>query len=52
MGVPETAQVEAASDKPVGSAGDDEQLVIVPPDALGVFVEIALPAVALIVEGE
>ncbi len=35
--------------KPAGKVGDDEQLVIAPPEAVGVSVEIAVPTLAEIV---
>ena len=45
MGVPEIAPVDESSESPVGSPGETDQEVIVPPLTVGVVVVIAVPVV-------
>ena len=42
-GVPEMAPVEESSDSPAGSEGETDQVVMVPPLAVGVTVVMAVP---------
>ena len=50
-GVPLMAPVEESKDKPAGSDGEADQLVIVPPFTVGVAVVMAVPLVKLNVLG-
>jgi hypothetical protein len=51
VGVPLMEPVEASKDKPAGSDGEIDQLVIVPPFTVGVAVVMAVPLVKLNVLG-
>ena len=45
VGVPEMAPVDESSDSPAGSEGETDQVVMVPPLAVGVTVVMAVPLV-------
>ena len=47
VGVPEMAPVDESSDKPAGSEGETDHVVMVPPLAVGVTVVIAVPLVSV-----
>ena len=46
-GVPEIAPVEESRERPAGSEGETDQVVIAPPLAVGVTVVIAVPLVSV-----
>ena len=50
-GVPEMAPVEESNDRPVGSEGETDQVVMVPPLEVGVTVVMAVPLVNVNVFG-
>ena len=50
-GVPEMAPVEESNDRPVGSEGETDHVVMVPPLAVGVTVVMAVPLVKVNVFG-